>query len=122
MKMKTYATKSNMKRAALAELLLEFGNQEDAKKAYPQRVVEAQDASGNWFYTIEDTPSVGTTSPTSSTIKNPCLVVWEIATEMTTVAGGVPAKRKDILQACVDRGVNFYTARTQYQLWKQAGK
>lgn len=46
-----------------------------------------------------------------STVERPCKLVWHIADEM------VGARRKDVLAACVARGVAFYTARTQYQLW-----
>jgi len=46
-----------------------------------------------------------------STVERPCKLVWHIADEM------VGARRKDVLAACVARGVAFYTARTQYQVW-----
>ena len=46
-----------------------------------------------------------------STVERPCKLVWHIAEEM------VGARRKDVLAAAVARGVAFYTARTQYQLW-----
>jgi hypothetical protein len=46
-----------------------------------------------------------------STVERPCKLVWHIADEM------VGARRKDVLAVCVARGVAFYTARTQYQLW-----
>lgn len=46
-----------------------------------------------------------------STIKSPCYVVWCLADEMTG------ARRKDVIAAAVAKGVAFYTARTQYQLW-----
>lgn len=49
-----------------------------------------------------------------SKIKKPCYRVWDIADEMTD------ARRKDVIAACVAEGIAFYTARTQYQLWKQA--
>lgn len=44
-----------------------------------------------------------------STASNPCKMVWEIAEKMQG------AKRKDIIQACVDAGIAYNTARTQYQ-------
>lgn len=46
-----------------------------------------------------------------SSVERPCKLVWHIADEM------VGARRKDVLAECVRRGVAFYTARTQYQLW-----
>jgi len=51
----------------------------------------------------------------SSSCLTPCQVVWDIAEEM-----GVEAKRKDVLAACEEAGVTFYTARTQYQKYKEA--
>lgn len=46
-----------------------------------------------------------------SSVKKPCLMVWEVAEAMPG------AKRKDVIAACVAKGVAFYTARTQYQHW-----
>lgn len=51
-----------------------------------------------------------------SKIGSPCRVVWDIAEKM---AG---AKRKDIIAACVEAGIAFYTARTQYQKYTEALK
>lgn len=50
-----------------------------------------------------------------SSCGKPCKVVWDIAMEM-----GNEAKRKDVLAACEEAGVTFYTARTQYQKYKEA--
>ena len=50
-----------------------------------------------------------------STVERPCKLVWYIADEM--VAANPAVRRKDVLAACVSRGVAFYTARTQYQQW-----
>jgi hypothetical protein len=38
--------------------------------------------------------------------------VWEIASKMKG------ARRKDVLKACEEEGINPYTAATQYQVWK----
>lgn len=51
-----------------------------------------------------------------SAIGSPCKLVWDMAEEM---AG---ERRKDIIAACVKKGVAFNTARTQYQLWFTATK
>lgn len=51
-----------------------------------------------------------------STIKRPCFVVWDTADNMPG------ARRKDVIEACVQAGVAYYTARTQYQLWLQTSK
>lgn len=48
-----------------------------------------------------------------STATRPCKLVWEIAENMTKQN----ARRKDIIAECVNQGVAYYTARTQYQLW-----
>ena len=47
-----------------------------------------------------------------STAQSPTKLVWHIADEMKG------ARRKDVIAECVKRGIAFYTARTQYQLWK----
>ncbi len=47
-----------------------------------------------------------------SAVEKPTKLVWHIA-------DGMPkAKRAEVLKACADAGIAFYTARTQYQLWK----
>jgi hypothetical protein len=51
-----------------------------------------------------------------STLANPVQVVWETCEAMRD------QRRKDVVEACIKKGVAFYTARTQYQLWKSAGK
>jgi hypothetical protein len=51
-----------------------------------------------------------------SQIESPCQFVWNMADKMSAKG----AKRKDIIKACTDAGVAFYTARTQYQLWFKA--
>jgi hypothetical protein len=49
-----------------------------------------------------------------SDISGPCSEVWNICDAM------VGARRKDVIEACVQSGIAFYTARTQYQQWKKA--
>lgn len=51
-----------------------------------------------------------------SEIDDPCQFVWEMADKMQG------QRRKDIIQHCVDCGVAFYTARTQYQSWFKSKK
>ena len=51
-----------------------------------------------------------------STVEGPCALVWNLAEEM--VAQG--ARRKDVIAEAQNRGVAYYTARTQYQAWKAA--
>src|SRR5690606_6300536 len=54
-----------------------------------------------------------TTVASASTIESPVRRVWQIADLMPD------AKRKDVVDACVAQGINFFTARTQYQKWRQ---
>lgn len=51
-----------------------------------------------------------------STVKGAVALVWDIA------KAGIEAnkRRKDILAECVAQGVNINTAKTQYQLYRQA--
>lgn len=51
-----------------------------------------------------------------STVTGAVALVHEIAASMPD------ARRKDVIQACVDKGIAFYTARTQYQKWFKAKK
>ena len=44
----------------------------------------------------------------------PVARVWEIASSMPDAA------RKDVVAACLAKGINVHTARTQYQRWRQA--
>lgn len=53
------------------------------------------------------------TVASASTIESPVRRVWEIADSMPD------AKRKDVVDACIAQGINFFTARTQYQKWRQ---
>lgn len=53
-----------------------------------------------------------------SSIESPCFVVWDTAEKM--LKKDPDARRKDIIAACVGKGVAFYTARTQFQLFKQS--
>lgn len=56
----------------------------------------------------------------TSTVEKPTKRVWDIADEM--VAKDPDVRRKDVIAECQARGVAFYTARTQYQLWFKARK
>lgn len=55
-----------------------------------------------------------------STTGRPCKLVWAIADEM--FSENPNTRRKEVLAACVNRGVAFYTARTQYQQWLSVQK
>lgn len=47
----------------------------------------------------------------SSAVKNPVKTVWDIADKMWG------ERRKDIIAACVNAGIAYNTARTQYQAY-----
>lgn len=51
-----------------------------------------------------------------SAMSGACALVWDIAEQ--GLANGL--KRKDIIAQCVEAGVAFYTARTQYQKYTEA--
>lgn len=51
-----------------------------------------------------------------STVEKPVLLVWNLCDAMTG------ARRKEVVAAAVAKGVAFYTASTQYQLWYQVQK
>lgn len=51
-----------------------------------------------------------------SKVKDPVHFVWDTCDKMKG------AKRKDVVDACLKAGVAFYTARTQYQNWRVAGR
>jgi hypothetical protein len=46
----------------------------------------------------------------------PTKLVWQIADDM--LAANPATTRKDVLAECERRGIAFFTARTQYQVWK----
>lgn len=52
----------------------------------------------------------------NSTVERPTKLVWTIADRMSARKGG--ATRAQVLAECQKKGITFYTARTQYQLWK----
>lgn len=56
----------------------------------------------------------------SSSMKGACRLVHETASQM--VAKNPQATRKEVIAACVAKGVAFGTARTQYQAWKSGKK
>lgn len=49
-----------------------------------------------------------------SDVESPTKLVWKIADEMPG------ADRKDVIAACIERGVNKATAQTQYYRWAKA--
>ena len=133
--MKLYAAKSSALRAAKAAGLEQYEIiEQDGQFGF--RPIEAEDASeGEALEAMEqerdeaqnpDAPEVQADEPqpeeapapvvktrNASTVESPVKRVWAIADSMPE------AKRKDVIAACVAEGIAFFTARTQYQKWKQ---
>lgn len=104
--MKTYAAKSSVARWAKKELGADW----------KETGTVEQDAEGKFYYKANVVKSSDGDLKGKSSIDSPCRVVWDIAEEMEG------ARRKDILAACVEAGIAFYTARTQYQKYREAMK
>lgn len=116
--MKTYKAKSSVKRA----IVKQFGT-----KVFEEGTV-VQNKDETWSFIpkidkVKEEPKKTKKAKkktkrvyeNSSSAPSPCSLVWSIAEEM-----GTEAKRKDVLARCVEEGVAFYTARTQYQKYKEA--
>lgn len=56
----------------------------------------------------------------TSTVDTPCAIVWEIASGM--LEANPKVTRKEIMDACMQTGVTYGTARTQYDRWRKARK
>lgn len=50
----------------------------------------------------------------ASTVESPVQVMWNLCDSMQD------KKRKEVIEAAVNKGIAYYTARTQYQLWLTA--
>ncbi|WP_418647138.1 hypothetical protein ACNQFN_17770 [Thauera butanivorans] len=137
--MKLYAAKSSAIRAAKAAGLEQYEIvEQDGQFGF--RPIEAEDScEGEALEAMEqerdeaqnpDAPEVPEEAPAdepqqeeapapvvkarnASTVESPVKRVWAIADSMPE------AKRKDVIAACVEEGIAFFTARTQYQKWKQ---
>lgn len=82
-----------------------------------------------WDYDEPDPETAAPEEPTVNTLKanrdqsivdKPVKRVHEIASQMYQQAldeQKPEPRRKDVMQACVDAGIAYYTARTQYQVW-----
>lgn len=72
------------------------------------------------FVVTEEAPKFEKPHLNKSAMSGACSLVWDIAGSM--LAANPDVKRKEILLACVERGIAFYTARTQYQKYREACK
>ena len=127
---KLYKAAPSVTRAALKFLENTFGGDAQLiKKEYKDKIIVQKDVGGLFYWKNAQEilfPKTEVkkeeTSPkktkrvyaNSSSCGSPCEVVWNIASEMKG------AKRKEVLAACEEAGVTFYTARTQYQKYQEA--
>lgn len=85
-----------------------------------------EEKTGNWVVSFNEEEEVFSLRKTQvprsiqrrSVIESPCAHVWGRAEELYAQN----YKRGQIIQACIDDGVAFHTARTQYQQWFTAMK
>ncbi len=124
--MQTYKTASSAKRAAQA-----FADNFTAYTLKRVDVTETDDghvascvyetSRDNVVSHIDDVDSlkVGIVGEprNRSTVSAPCALVWDLAQAIVVEGKGA---RKDVIAAAVDKGVNKFTARTQYQRWHEA--
>lgn len=124
--MKAYSTKANARRAARQELgeeavegqdfeLIEIDGQHGYRSMLGSSATEAQEKSTDYIAgTVEEALPAEGKPRNKSSVASPVQQVWAVADSMPE------AKRKDIIAACVEQGIAFFTARTQYQKWKQS--
>lgn len=119
--LKSYSAKSNAGRAAKAFI---------KKHALPidaKQIEIAKNEAGDGFIWANANALLNALAPAKSdaklhvsAVQSPCKMVWDIAASM--LAENPATRRKDILAACEQRGIAYYTARTQYQLYTKAAK
>lgn len=119
-----YTSKSNARRAARKNT----GGDEGSFEVYQ--------VEGGWTYREIDADTPDMEAPEEqnerevntdenghlrkSLIERPTTMVWIIAEEMKEKNPNV--RRKDVINECIERGIAYYTARTQYQRWHEATK
>lgn len=102
----TYKAKSSAKRAAVKAV---------GAAAFEAGSIEINKAGEFYFKpAAKKAPPVLVKVTNKSSIESPCARVWAIASEMEG------ARRKDVIEACEKAGIAFYTARTQYQKYREA--
>lgn len=117
--LKSYSAKSNAGRAAKAFI---------KKHSLPiehSAISIAKNEQGTGFIWANANALLNALQPAKSdtklhvsAMKGSCKLVWELAGTM--LAADPLTKRKDILAACEERGIAYFTARTQYQLYRKA--
>ncbi len=128
--MKTYSTKANANRAAKnaglengtfnvleidGRFIIECTAHTAEKTELPappaEVIVPAELLETQTEMDLAVAEEVVTQEKAKSEIKNPVKAVWEIADKMWG------QRRKDIIAACVEAGIAYNTARTQYQAY-----
>lgn len=122
-----YSSLSNAKRAAKAAGLQPGAYKLDATsgkhrivllppKAEPKPAPKARTAPPNRKAerVAKTQPKAAVEVRRESACEKPTKRVWDIASSMPG------KKRGDVLAACEAQGIAYYTARTQYQLWRSA--
>lgn len=125
--MKTYSTKANARRAGrqqlgteviegqdfeLVEIDGQYGYQPTSCDLLDKSLTDAEFEKPAIVYDAKHVAKA-IKQRNKSSITNPVQHVWAIANSMPS------AKRKEIIAACVELGVAFFTARTQYQKWRR---
>lgn len=105
-----------------------YSTKANAKRAIKQKNLDATvvEVADKWKIVIQSKKSVAQLvgynpqlllgmkkTKTQSTVVNPVKTVWAIAD------ANWGKKRKEIIQLCVDAGIAYNTARTQYQAFYQ---
>ncbi|EPO7782775.1 hypothetical protein ACIUZC_21995 [Pseudomonas aeruginosa] len=88
-------------------------NRRASKNDQPEEIQEAAPEVQAAEVQQEEATTPVVKARNASTVESPVKRVWAIADSMPD------AKRKDVIAACVEEGIAFFTARTQYQKWKQ---
>jgi hypothetical protein len=96
---KTYAAKSSVTRAMKAQFI--------APEAYTIEVAD----NGQFYAKMKPVASKKVKEAGTKPRNGNCSAVWEIAEALPG------AKRKDVVAACVAKGIPEGTAKTQYQHW-----
>lgn len=116
--MKLYAVKSSAIRAAKAAGLEQYEIvEQDGQFGF--RPIEAEDASEGEALEAMEQERDEAQNPDAPEVQADAPAPVVKTRNASTVDSMPEAKRKDVIAACVEEGIAFFTARTQYQKWKQ---
>lgn len=109
-----YKAKSSAKRNAIAQL-----KKAGIESGWDTIEIDLEDGKFYWGNPSDFIPKPADDGLLHvSAMAGACSLVWTIAERMLQETPGI--KRKDILDACTKAGIAFYTARTQYQRYREA--